>query len=402
MYLFKRCLWHGCEKCLGEKTFNPIYRCPNSILRKRTIAKIQFLKTQYPDYEIVEIWGHEWHKICKRENIIFENPKENLNPRHALYGGRTNALVLNYLCRPWEKIHYYDFCSLYPAVQKQGIYPKGHAKIITENFDYNMEYFGLIKCKVIPPRNLHIPILPVKINGKLLFPLCQKCAEEKNMETKCSHTDEERSIEGTWVSLELYKALEKGYKLKEYYSIHHYEEYYKYDPITKTGGLFTDYVNAILKEKVHASGFPDNCITDEQKDAFIQSYYDREGIILEKDKMIKNPGKREIAKLKLNSLWGFFALNSNKAQFKIITNRASLENLLNDDQYVIHDIDFNDENFAQVTYSIKEEYCTGNLSTNVILANFVTAQGRLKLYEELEKLNHRVLYFDTVIKNILD
>ena len=114
--------------------------------------------------------------------------------------------------------------------------------------------------------------------------------------------------------------------------------------------------------------------------------------------MIKNPGKREIEKLKLNSLWGFFALNSNKAQFKIITNRASLENLLNDDQYVIHDIDFNDENFAQVTYSIKEEYCTGNLSTNVILANFVTAQGRLKLYEELEKLNHRVLYFDTVKK----
>ena len=306
------------------------------------------------------------------------------------------------MCKPWEKIHYFDFCSLYPAVQKQGIYPKGHAKIITENFDYNMEYFGLIKCKVIPPRNLHIPILPVKINGKLLFPLCQKCAVEKNMETKCSHTDEERSIEGTWVSLELYKALERGYKLKEYYSIHYYEEYYKYDPITKTGGLFTDYVNAILKEKVHATGFPDNCITDEQKDAFIQSYYDREGIILEKDKMIKNPGKREIEKLKLNSLWGFFALNSNKAQFKIITNRASLENLLNDDQYVIHDIDFNDENFAQVTYSIKEEYCTGNLSTNVILANFVTAQGRLKLYEELEKLNHRVLYFDTVKKNRLN
>ena len=99
----------------------------------------------------------------------------------------------------------------------------------------------------------------------------------------------------------------------------------------------------------------------------------------------------------MNSLWGFFALNSNKAQFKIISNRASLEYLLNDDQYVIHDINFNDESFAQVTYSIKEDYCTGNLSTNVILANFVTAQGRLKLYEELEKLNHRVLYFDTVI-----
>jgi hypothetical protein len=197
--------------------------------------------------------------------------------------------------------------------------------------------------------------------------------------------------------LELTKAIEKGYKLVEYFCVHHYEENYKYDPLSKSGGLFTDYVNANLKEKVHATGFPENCISEEQKDAYIKSYLDREGIFLEKSKMIKNPGKREIEKIKLNSLWGFFALNSNKAQFKIISNRASLENLLNDDQYVIHDINFNDESFAQVTYSIKEDYCTGNLSTNVILANFVTAQGRLKLYEELEKLNHRVLYFDTVI-----
>jgi hypothetical protein len=66
-------------------------------------------------------------KICRNENLFFETPKEALNPRNALYGGRTNALVLNYLCRPWEKIHYYDFCSLYPAVQKYGVYPKGHA-----------------------------------------------------------------------------------------------------------------------------------------------------------------------------------------------------------------------------------------------------------------------------------
>jgi hypothetical protein len=131
---------------------------------------------------------------------------------------------------------------------KYGIYPKGHPTIITENFDYNFEYFGLIKCKVIPPRGLHIPILPVKIDGKLLFPLCKTCAIEKNMETKCAHTDDERSLEGT-------------YKLVEYFCVHHYEEYYIYDPLSKSGGLFTDYVNANLKEKVPASGFPENFIS---------------------------------------------------------------------------------------------------------------------------------------------
>ena len=33
--------------------------------------------------------------------------------------------------------------------------------------------------------------------------------------------------------------------------------------------------------------------------------------------------------------------------------------------------------------------------SNVIIAAFVTAQARLKLYEPLEKLNEHVLYFDT-------
>ena len=53
----------------------------------RTAAKIKFLKSEYPDFEIIEIWSHDWHKLCKKENLNFETPKETLNPRHALYGG---------------------------------------------------------------------------------------------------------------------------------------------------------------------------------------------------------------------------------------------------------------------------------------------------------------------------
>ena len=96
IYEYQGCLWHGCEKCLGEKTFNPVLQCPNYIIRKRTETKINYLKSEYPDYEIVEIWGHDWHKLCKKENLYFDTPKKILNPRDALYGGRTNALVLNY------------------------------------------------------------------------------------------------------------------------------------------------------------------------------------------------------------------------------------------------------------------------------------------------------------------
>ncbi|GFT35599.1 DNA_pol_B_2 domain-containing protein [Trichonephila clavipes] len=45
-----------------------------------------------------------------------------------------------------------------------------------------------------------------------MFPLCRTCAETLNQKT-CSHTEEERSITGTWVTEEVKKAREKGYKI---------------------------------------------------------------------------------------------------------------------------------------------------------------------------------------------
>ena len=395
IFEFQGCLFHGCLKCNGDKTFNPIFQCSNYLLRLRTEKKIEFLKKEYPEFEIVEIWEHEWDKLCTSESLKFENPKQSMNIREALYGGRTNAIKLYHKCKNDEKIFYYDFTSLYPAVQKYGTYPKGHPTIFTENFDYNKTYFGLIKCKVLPPRGLYIPVLPVNIDGKLLFPLCYTCAKQKNMNIVCIHTEEERVIEGTWVSLELYKAIEYGYKLIEYYCIYHFNESLEYDPKSKSGGLFTEYVNQNLKEKQESSGFPSYCVNDDLKKEYIQKYFEKEAILLDFNNIIKNSGKREIAKIKLNSLWGYFALNSNKTQFKIVNNKAEIENLLNDEQYIVHDIDTKDENFAQVMYSIKEEYLFGGLSSNVIIAAFVTAQGRLKLYEELSKLGTRVFYFDT-------
>jgi hypothetical protein len=57
------------------------------------------------------------------------------------------------------------------------------------------------------------------------------------------HNDEERSLTGTWVTDELKKALEKGYVVQRIYEVWHFDETEQYDPKTKTGGLFTDYVN---------------------------------------------------------------------------------------------------------------------------------------------------------------
>ncbi|GFT90205.1 hypothetical protein TNCV_701301 [Trichonephila clavipes] len=45
-----------------------------------------------------------------------------------------------------------------------------------------------------------------------MFPLCRTCTETLNQKT-CSHTEEERSITGTWLTEEVKKAREKGYKI---------------------------------------------------------------------------------------------------------------------------------------------------------------------------------------------
>jgi len=84
-------------------------------------------------------------------------------------------------------------------------------KIITENFSPASSYFGIIKCKVQPPRKIFHPVLPYRHSGKLLFPLCRTCAETQC--DLCNHSDEERALTWAWVSLELFVAEVHGYKV---------------------------------------------------------------------------------------------------------------------------------------------------------------------------------------------
>ena len=142
---------------------------------------------------------------------------------------------------------------------------------------------------------------------------------------------------------------------------------------------------------------PFTCITDQEKDKYIKDYYDHEGIQLDKSQIEYNPGKRAVAKIKANSQWGFLAMNSNKVSYKVINNAYEWYQLLENQQYVIHDVQFFGEDCTnlQVWISENKEYFEGSLKTNVVLAAFVTCQARLHLFSELNKLKESVLYFDT-------
>ena len=387
--------FHGCPKCYYGDSYNSLKNELMSTTYTKHLDRINKIKNNAQVLVLVEIWECEYDKLYK-EDEEFNNYVKNqgelrprLEPRNALAGGRTNAIVLHHVGR----MGYVDFTSLYPFIQKYGEFPIGHPEIITENFESLEKYFGLIYCRVLPPCNLYIPTLPYKINNKLLFPLCGACARDKV--EKCFHDDKGREFEGTFVILEILEAIKMGYRVVKIFEIWNFTEKAKYNPITKTGGLFTDYVNTFLRIKQEASGYPRWVKNEQDKEKYINDYLQHEGIQLEKDNIKENPGLKALSKLLLNSQWGRYAMNTDKTKCKFVKNPFELNNILYNDQFEVKDILFPSDHIAICYYKEKVEMHWVSNQTNVVLAAFVTAQARLKLYSELIKFGRNVVYFDT-------
>ena len=65
------------------------------------------------------------------------------------------------------------------------------------------------------------------------------------------------------------------------------------------------------------------------------------------------------------------------------------------DDIEVQSTNFVNEEMVEVQWQHTEDFVEPSGRTNVILAAYTTCQARLKLYELLEKLDRRVLYFDT-------
>ena len=402
-YVFFRCLWHGCPKCMNPSSFNTLKQKTNSTIYYRHCQRIDEIKKRY---KLVEIWECEFDSLKKTNDELkyFLDNKCNISdaliPRDALTGGRTENVVKidNVNLEDGEQIMYVDFTSLYPSVQKQKEFMIGHPDIITEFTSNSIDkYFGLVKCIIVPPKGLHLPILPYKCNNKLTFVLCRTCIE--TLQKDCNHDlDQDRQLTGTWTTIELKKAIEKGYRIVKLFEVWNYPNTTKYDSKTKTDGLFSEYVNTFLKIKQEASGYPANVVTEADKDDYIQRYYENEGVLLDKNQIKVNPGMRSVAKLLLNSFWGRFAMNSHKYQTKYLNTPHDWFELLSTKNIEVSDNQLLNEDVMMVTYKENSKSFDGGTSNNninVVLASFVTSHARLRLYEELEKLNERVIYYDT-------
>ncbi|XP_041361864.1 uncharacterized protein LOC121377831 [Gigantopelta aegis] len=258
------------------------------------------------------------------------------------------------------------------------------------------QYFGIAKVKVLPPRRLYHPVLPYRSNGKLKFPLCRMCADEEQ-QTPCQHSDEERAILGTWCTPEIQKAVQKRYQVLKIYEVYHWSETAQFDPETKTGGLFAEYINTFLQLKQEASGWPEWCKTDGDKTRYIKDYEEREGIQLRENAVKKNPGLRSLAKLCLNSFWGKFGqrLNMKQSSFIHQNNAETFFKMLTDPTKEIVNFHILTDNILQLEYQHKSSFVPEDKKVNIFLATFTTSWARLKLYSFLERMDRHVLYYDT-------
>ncbi|XP_036138907.1 uncharacterized protein LOC118644437 [Monomorium pharaonis] len=280
-----------------------------------------------------------------------------LNPRDAFYGGHTENIATLYEVKGTEKMRYVDVCSLYPYVLKTGAFPIGHPDIYiggdcigligaAPNFNFdNVEGY-----RVLPPRDLYHPVLPYRVNGKLIFGLCRSCCETFSTASCTRDSPFDREFEGTRVSCELRKAVEKGYIVTE--------------------------VSEICKKRA-ASGWPNECQEDddETKERYLREYEETEGIVLEKANIARNPGLCSVTKLCLNSFWEKFRQRANLPKTEVVKTYQHFVILLTSSEHEITGIlPVNDE-VMYVSWRLREEAVVASPITNVVIAAYTTAQA---------------------------
>ena len=289
VYEFYGCFWHGCPNCYKPNIINSKSQKDMGTLNDLTVEKRDTIKNagynHVSTYECQLTKNKEYQKFAKNFTQEIVEP---LKPRDVSYGGRSNATKLLYNFKDNECGRYVDFCSLYPTVQYYKKCPIGHPTKIFNPEKHDKSWYGLIKCKVLGPRQLYHPVLPQRIKvdnyDKLIFTLCKTCAETRN-QNKCEHSDNERSFIGTWTTDEVNKAIKKGHKVIRTYEVWHFDK--------STDDLFKGYIRRFMKIKLESSKY--DFKTKEEEANFKARIKDSLDIDIEKFEF--NAGLRSIAKL---------------------------------------------------------------------------------------------------------
>ena len=457
VFEFLGAYWHGgCNKCKAHFSDSE---------QKRGMTKMRTELLESLGYNVISICECTYDPTDAYKSRAPESRP--FHPRDPFYGGRTEAFkhlvtllendevdqaiadgsiekLLRSKARPGvphdnelydNLLVYLDVTSLYPWVQKYKPFPLGHPEIlyasditwkrgdpfttgIVGEDGTDTVYKGLMRVRVRAPRNLLIPVLPVRMQvgkfSKLVFTCCEHCTRgsvksichhtlEERVNATCQHTtlergecihsDDERSFVTDTNHVELLNALNHGYELLDIYNVHHFSRWRK--------GIFASYVNKFLKSKTEF-GVTKN-VSLEKRHELAKGFLEREGIVLDVDAMCDNPGRKAGSKLLLNSNWGKLGQNSDQKRTEIVTSSQELNNLVQREiQGQIMNVNYEPIENGGITKGWAVSYGSPSVqqvelkTANVYYACYTTAYARTKLYTAFDAVGHEnVAYCDT-------
>ena len=79
----------------------------------------------------------------------------------------------------------------------------------------------------------------------------------------------------------------------------------------------------------------------------------------------------------------------------MVTEPKEFFHFLDPDRFEVSDARLVNDETVEVHYKEKDEFAEQNNKVNIVIAAFTTAYARLKLYDLLDLLQERVLYYDT-------
>lgn len=357
---------------------------------------------------------------------VVQKPNEYWFDRKALSGGRTDVKQLSCEITPQDleagrRIVYQDITSQYPYQQMVHQFPVGvptiqcwdnhykpcltcvnsptpkclcHNKLVPKELTVEMmetqptaaeicrdkEFFGICCVTLVPPTDLLFPVF-------VFF--------DANSKKSLSTLRPADHVEMFCTSVELKRAFEVGYEL---ITIHRLNKY------KALPSLWSDKMGGFYLEKLLNSG--DAPPTPEAKQALVDAHSDfgrlPELMAASWGRWGKNPAKKRVAKIMMNSMWG------KHAQRPILTESLILDHA--DDVTKVDQVfaNFMNGNYkgidchslsdSKVMYrytasgpNVKTDFHKGYLPVAV----FVTAYARLQLFDQMHQLGKRVLYHDT-------
>ncbi|GAU89853.1 hypothetical protein RvY_02355 [Ramazzottius varieornatus] len=323
------------------------------------------------------------------------------DPRTALFGGRVEVFYLKkeVSLDSGDTMEHDDYQSLYPSVNLEGAYGHGHPKVFYCNFPPVENWFGVVHCIILPSQNCYVPPLPYRLpSNSIVYTLCRTCVLVRNLNTPCSHNDDERALTGMWGCEEVQVAVKDArYTIVTVYELHHFEKTIQFNRQTGQRGLFDGAVRTFAKDKIVASGFPAGVETQADKQRYCNRWHDFLDITISPHEVEENPGKRFCAKIAINLLWGRFVMRDDYDQAEYCQRYSRCLELMVGNNYQPESVLFVTNQVAEVIYQESKEVARQNVKTNIYIGIRTTEMARLKLLREClwEIQPGKLMYCDT-------